>query len=132
MAIALRGQASGNASTFSEADSPAIRPTGQQAVTWSVSASEIWLEQQVLLTPDLTSIVQEAVDRVDWRSGNALAVISGNAGRTDPPLASRNVFAFELRPAEGRETRLLVRYQPPGIPEPDFLMYVPLVLRESP
>jgi len=57
------------------------------------------------LTPDLSAVVQEIVDRADWTSGNALAfLVSGNGKRTaeafegEPNAAARLVVQFRTVP----------------------------------
>lgn len=59
---------------------------------------------QTRTSPDLTAIVQEILNRPDWASGNALAIIVKNAGPASGPLLHRRVIGYE-RPVwyPGRE-----------------------------
>lgn len=58
------------------------RPLGTASVRWA--DVEPWLTVGAIVsTPDLSSVVQEIVDRPGWASGNALAIIvSGSGHRT--------------------------------------------------
>lgn len=80
--LTLRGQTSDNAPTFeSRNGNISSRTTTSATVTWSppawTLAGEAGLRQQ---SPDLSSIIQEIVNRPGWVSGNALALIITGTG----------------------------------------------------
>lgn len=83
--LVIRGEASDDASTFSEtSQNISLRPTTTAFVNWSppvwLSVGEAGLDQR---TPDLSAIIQEIVDRAGWYDGNSLAlIISGTGTRT--------------------------------------------------
>jgi hypothetical protein len=101
--VAFYGQASGNAQPFSFSSRPKNRPLTQASVTWRIPASD-WELGQTRTSPDLTAIVQEILNRPDWVSGNALAIIVKNAGTASGPNRHRRVIGYE-RPVwyPGRE-----------------------------
>jgi PKD repeat protein len=99
--LTIQGQASGNASTFTTATrSVSSRPRTGASFSWVPTAwntvGETGPNQRTQDLsrdpPDLSPVVQEIVNRADWVSGNALAVIVTGTGR-------RTARAFELGPA---------------------------------
>jgi len=82
--LALRAQASDNATTFTTSSrSISNRSLTSASTTWSPAAwnaSETGAGER---TPDLSGVVQEVVNRSNWASGNALAiVVTGSGSRT--------------------------------------------------
>ena len=77
--MTLWGQAADNPTTFttvaSNISSMTTRPRTTATTVWSV---EGWISGSDYLTPDLSSIVQEIVNRTGWAANNAL-VIAGEA-----------------------------------------------------
>lgn len=73
--------AQGNAPFFiaDGTNKPSTRPVSSSYVDWPNYWSFAW---QWFETPNLTSIVQEAVDRSDWQSGNALGFRISNPSGT--------------------------------------------------
>ncbi len=72
--IAIRGQASNNAESFSPVDSDITnRPTTYGEVVWGPVAD--WDNGQTYHTPSLAALVQEIAGRSGWSSGNAMAFI---------------------------------------------------------
>ena len=83
--VTFRGQDAGNAAAFTTSDYN-LSSRGQtaasaswQPVAWD-TVGEAGSEHR---SPDLSSIIQEIVDRGDWSSGNAIAIlVSGSGERT--------------------------------------------------
>ena len=80
--ITLKGQAADNATTFIEvASNISSRPVTAASVNWSPppwpTIGTSGVDQR---TPDISSIVQEIVDRLGWSSGNSLAIIATGTG----------------------------------------------------
>ena len=74
--VTFKGEASGNASLFSEIDGDVSdRPTTNAFEEWSPSDWDIGGTHK---TPNLKSIVQEIVDSPGWVSGNAMAFIASS------------------------------------------------------
>jgi PKD repeat protein len=92
--LTVRGEASGNAGTFTTATfNVSSRLRTAASVPWVPAAwNTVGETGQNQRTPDLSAVVQEIVNRADWASGNALAVIVTGTGR-------RTARAFELGPA---------------------------------
>ncbi len=75
------GEATGNSSTFglySPPGSPTRPALTQNFATWNISSSSTdhWELGMTKDTPDLTQVIQEIINRNDWSSGNALAIIA--------------------------------------------------------
>jgi hypothetical protein len=82
--LILEGEASDDAPAFVRADGQLTsRPRTSQAVGWSPPAwTSTGASGPDQLTPELTSLVQEIVDRAGWSAGNAMAfIISGSGDR---------------------------------------------------
>ncbi len=89
--LILKGENTDNAAIFTNSirNNISLRPKTTAAVSWSPAP---WLtiddansDQQ---TPDLSSIIQEIVDRPGWSSNNALALIITGTGK-------RNAYSFK-------------------------------------
>jgi hypothetical protein len=81
--LMIEGQATDNAPTFTRANNNILsRERTNAVVDWSPApwtmVGEVGLDQQ---TSDISSIVQEIVDRSGWSSGNSLAIIITGTGR---------------------------------------------------
>jgi hypothetical protein len=81
--LTVAGQASDDAATFTSATrNVSSRPRTTSVVTWSpepwTSVGAAGLAQR---TPDLAPIIQEIVDRAEWASGRALALIVTGTGK---------------------------------------------------
>jgi uncharacterized protein YjiK len=75
--VTIRGEATGNASTFgSDSGNISSRDLTTASTNWSPapwsSAGAAGVDQR---TPDLTGVIMEIIDRPDWSNGNSLAVI---------------------------------------------------------
>jgi len=106
LTLALYGEATGNAQPFSDSSQPADRPLTNASVTWNIPDSNVWNLGETHNSPDLTNIVQEIVNRGDWVSGNALAVVVSNAAPAGG--THRRVIGYERSPADA--ARLVIVY----------------------
>jgi hypothetical protein len=81
--LTIYGDASDNATTFTEDSLLTDRPATASNVLWTVA--EEWTLWEAYRTPDLKAIVQEVVDREGWVPGNAMAFIfqGQNQGPSD-------------------------------------------------
>jgi len=100
--VTFYGEASGNAETFSDTNRPEDRPLmSSLGARWHISSSDEWQTGEQRSSPPLTDIVQTLVDRSDWATGNALAIIVKNSGDPVGTPWHRRVFAYDrLSPAQ--------------------------------
>ncbi len=98
--IRIFAEASDNAPTYDEENFNADylitdRPRTTDSVYWIVD--EEWVIWEAYNTPDLSSLVQEVIDRPGWESGNPLAFmfIGEDQGLTDTLENAREWEAFE-------------------------------------
>ena len=71
--VTIVGDATDNAETFTLDALITDRPRTTASIRWEVAeAWELWAPYS---TPDLSTVIQEIVDRDGWASGNALALI---------------------------------------------------------
>lgn len=70
--ITVYGEAADNSAPFVETEALADRSFTSASVNWTCSDS--WTMWQPYQSPDLTSIIQEIVNRPGWVSGNALTL----------------------------------------------------------
>ena len=77
--LTIYGQAVDDASAFNfgQAHNISNRTLTSASVSWSPST---WTEDSTYQTPDLSSIVQELVDRDGWNSGNSMVFIFTGTG----------------------------------------------------
>lgn len=83
--LTFRGQDADDAASFSSSSGNiSSRPTTSASVAWSPPAwNSVGAAGANQRTPDLSTIIQEIVDRVGWASGNDLVIIvSGSGERT--------------------------------------------------
>jgi len=77
--VSIRAEASDNALTFSSAANDITsRAVTSSVVGWSIAPWDA--VDAVHQTPDLSSLIQEVVDRAGWSSGNSIALIIEGAG----------------------------------------------------
>ena len=77
--LSISGQAADNPGTFtSDNYNISTRSKTTSSVVWSPDAWDT--EDEKHQTPDLSSVVQEIVDRGGWTSGNAMAFLIGGSG----------------------------------------------------
>ena len=93
---------------------------------WQITPSDPWTLGETRDSPPLTAIVQAIVDRSDWSSGNALAIITQNVGTATGTWRHRRVIGYERPvwyPGTEYAARLVVTYgeqPPPPSPAPDW------------
>ena len=127
MTVRFRGEASGNAAPFDDVSRPDNRPLIPNAMAdWQITPSDPWTLGETRNSPPLTAIVQAIVDRSDWSSGNALAIITQNVGTATGNWRHRRVIGYERPvwyPGTEYAARLVVTYgeqPPPPSPAPDW------------
>jgi hypothetical protein len=84
-ALTIRGEAADSAATFTAATSNvSSRPRTAAGVSWSpVPWNTVDVAGPDQRTPDISSVIQEIVNRPGWSSSNSLAiVVTGNGKRT--------------------------------------------------
>jgi hypothetical protein len=69
----IKGEAIGDSPTFSVDNSPRDRMPTAASVAWTVT--EDWEQGQTYSSPDLSEVIQEIVNRKDWRLGSALTIL---------------------------------------------------------
>ncbi len=112
LTVAFYGEDSGNAQPFSVFSRPEDRPLTEASVTWHIPFDDRWELGQIRTSPDLTSIVQEIVNRPDWVAGNALAIVVKNAGPASGQWRHRRVIGYERPvwyPGPENAARLIIR-----------------------
>ena len=87
VSVRIYGQAADNSATFTTtAFNITGRPKTTAFVDWAIPAFTASARTAAQQTPDLTTIIQEVVDRPAWTSGNAiafmLAYLSGGGQRS--------------------------------------------------
>jgi hypothetical protein len=114
IAFEWAAEASGNAAPFAAASRPSQRTLGTPRVAHTSNVQ--WVSGTFYTLEELAPLVQAVVDRADWTSGNALALIArGTGGAWGRKFAS----AFESGAANA--ARLVVSYTTPGGPPPPSL-----------
>ena len=93
VALTIQGQNTDNAATFGAASADiSSRPATAASVAWSPAAWDtVGAAGSAQRTPDLSTVLQEIVNRSGWASGNALAIIVTGSGK-------RTAEAFEGDP----------------------------------
>ncbi len=89
--LTIYGEATDNATTFTEDMLIDARPATMAKVDWTVA--EEWNIWQPYRTPDLKTIVQELLDRDGWNAGNALAFVI--LGKNQGPSDAENAREWE-------------------------------------
>jgi len=95
LTLNIYGEATGNSASFTTSNRPSNRVLTQASASWDIPSTDDWEWQQMRNSPDLTSIVQEIVDRSDWNPGNAMAIIVENAGPASGSLLHRRVIGYD-------------------------------------
>ena len=98
--LTLAGEATDNAATFVNniAGNISTRPRTTASVSWPLIPAwtvigEADLDQR---TPDLTSIIQEIVNRTNWVSNNSLAMIITGTGKREANSFEANALAAPM------------------------------------
>jgi hypothetical protein len=86
--VQIYGEDSGNAAKFTNGSPPSNRSTPYPPVLWNITEPWEWGMRRT--TPQLSPIIQNIVNRVDWLNGNSLVVIIKNTGSN-----VRRVMAYE-------------------------------------
>lgn len=112
--VQIYGEASGNSATFTVSNPPINRPTTNGATLWNIV--DEWVLGKRRTAPQLSSVIQEIVNRQDWDPGNSLSLIVKNAGSTNV----RRVIAFERASWDPNlsPVRLIAAYSLEGLPTP--------------
>ena len=104
MTYEIRGIDSNNVANFTNAAGSQLvsAPLTTASVTWTVTSA--WSTNQVVQTPDISSIIQEIVNRPGWAQGNNIGLIirrtSGSATRkVKPTPITLNVTLNNYTPA---------------------------------
>lgn len=114
LTVRFAGEASGDAATFSDSSRPDTRPLIPDVfVDWQITPGDPWTLGETRHSPPLTAIVQAIVNRSDWASGQALAIITQNVGTASGNWPHRRVIAYERAswfPGSEYAARLVVTY----------------------
>ncbi len=103
--LTIRGQAADNATTFITTDYDITnRTTTSASATWSPGT---WTTGTNYNTVDISSIVQEIVDRAGWASGNSMVIIITGSG-------SRSTYAYEGSPSTAPQLNISFDSPTPG------------------
>ena len=89
--LTIYGDASDDAQTFTEDQLITARPSTEATISWIVN--EEWGLWTPHSTPDLSTIVQEIVDRDGWVAGNSIAFVF--AGEDQGPSEVENAREWE-------------------------------------
>jgi len=114
LTVAFYGQASGNALSFSSLSRPDNRPLTNAFATWHIPTTDRWELGQIRTSPDLRAIAQEIINRSDWSSGNALAIIVKNASPASGQWHHRRVIGYDRPvwyPGYENAARLVVKLE---------------------
>jgi len=88
LSLNIYGEDTGNSATFTGSSTPANRSTPYSPISWNIT--DQWDLGLRRTSPDLSSVIQNIVNRSDWVNGNSLSVIIKNAGSN-----VRRVIAYE-------------------------------------
>lgn len=113
ISLTINGQAADNPGTFTtNSNDISNRPLSTHSISWSPSA---WTSGSIYNSPDITSIVQELVNRSGWSSGNSMAMLitstDTNASNTNN---RRTAAAYDK--GQGVATKLIINYQDTSAP----------------
>lgn len=104
LSFSIRGQNSGNSATFSTSSLPSSRPLTTAVVNHSSNVS--WSANTWYQLNNISSIVQEIVNRGDWQSGNSMAIIMQGTGGN---WARKFIRSYNANASQA--PRLVVTYQ---------------------
>ncbi len=91
--LVIRAEDSGDAKMFvKQKNNLSNRDLTTEKTDWAVPAWVAGESGPAQLSPDLSAVIQEVIDRGDWASGNALALIVTGSGK-------READSFEASPA---------------------------------
>ena len=93
--VAFYGENNANALPFSNTSRPTNRLLTTEFAPWHIASSDPWTLGQIKDSPSLTAIVQKIVNRPDWVSGNAMAIILKNVGPSSGTFKHRRVIGYD-------------------------------------
>ncbi len=104
--LTLRAELTNNASAFAtSAGNLTSRTTGSQSVLWNMD-NDFPLSGESIITPDISSVIQEVVDQSAWCGGNAINVLIEGQGSSSS--SARVVDGFDE--GTGLSPQLVVIY----------------------
>jgi hypothetical protein len=108
----LRGEDADNAAAFSDYADYSGRPRTTNQVTWNNIPA--WTAETEYDSPDITSIIQEIIDRAGWASGNALVIFWDDHDdiSTHVDNTHRHAYSYDSSPAKA--PNLHIEYTPPA------------------
>lgn len=107
--LRFHGEATGNAQTFSATDRPETRALlTDVSADWLIDGEDPWTAGETRTSPNLRALVQAIVNRDDWQSGNALALILKNAQNVTADVRARSLAAYES--AAANAATLVITY----------------------
>lgn len=109
----LQGEDSDDADTFSDVVDYDARVKTTASVNWNVIPA--WTLDTWYNSPDITTIVQEIVDRAGWDSGNHMAIFWDDHADNSDNLAYREAYSYNFLPANAPE--LYVEWVSTGAPD---------------
>ena len=62
-------------------------------VDWNLTGSDSWSQYQIYSTPDISSVIQEIIDRDGWQINNDINIIIRDDG--SPIGNNRNIYTYE-------------------------------------
>lgn len=113
--VKFQGELADNAAIF-DPSLPSDRTSlTNEFVPWHIPSDEIWIMPEVIISPDISSVIQEVIDQEGWQSGNAIAII---VQPTDTDTTSRRVFGWDRNKDSIHSARLQIWYTEPEPPTP--------------
>lgn len=104
--LSIKAESVGNSTTFKNEDNNiSDRPTTNAEVVWD-NNNNFPLSDESLLSPDISSVIQEVVNRGDWCGGNNLNIIV--EGLSSVLSSAREASSFEE--GNGRSPQLMLTY----------------------
>lgn len=108
----LRGEDADNPGQFSDYSDYSGRTRTTNQVEWN--SIPAWTKDSEYDSPDISSIIQEIIDREGWASGNALVIFWDDHDdlSTHTSNCRRNAYAYDQDPNEAAVLHL--QYTPPA------------------
>ncbi len=112
----IYGEASSNPLTYSLSSPPTNRLTTFNSALWRIT--DQWEFRELRDTPDISSVIQEIINRPDWISGRPISIIIKNAGSGSSE--HRRVIGFERVSFDPSlsTTQLVITYNTNPTPTP--------------
>ncbi len=112
--VDIHGFAYGNLPRFSQVPDPTQLERTEASVLWVIEQPWSTKESQMQETPDLREIIQEIVNRPDWKAGNALGIAFDTGAHRNAERYHREICVLDslLEDCQGTNAPLLyVRFQ---------------------